>query len=255
MPQFLTDTIIQAFNDVESTKYRIQAQLQKKRQAFDKKILYPHMVDLIETRHDLLTINKKKEHILEKLKQSADITMIDILDFVIERKNETGELRENICDVLELADWAFPLVNEILNVGRKLYADTLSGIEIDWVSLVSVYIEEGYIIVVADTDAEGEDLQVFSFQRQRYIADSKDLIYVLKTKRESVDSKATEPNELKRDLLSSRTDKQRASNPNPAIIRIDTSVLYPFTETVFPVAKRLLLRWLIRQEKNRDIII
>ena len=85
MQSLLTDMIICAVDDVESTRYRVLAELQKKSDAFDAKMLYPHILELINTRQNLLTLHKNRDDIIKGLKQKADITLFDYMDNIIKR--------------------------------------------------------------------------------------------------------------------------------------------------------------------------
>jgi len=248
MQSLLTDMIICAVDDVESTRYRVLAELQKKSDAFDAKMLYPHILELINTRQNLLTLHKNRDDIIKGLKQKADITLFDYMDNIIKREDVTDKFRENIHNVLDLAEWAFPRIEDTLGVGKEILIETAESIEIEWVNIIPTYPDEGYLIVSAADEESGDNPRVFSYERIKYIVDPEDPIYVLRTKQKSVDSAATQPEQLKQYLLSTRTDEERNANPNPATVFVDVSVPYSFTKTAFPVAKRSVLRWFRLQE-------
>jgi len=252
MNSFFNDRIVHVVDDFEGMQYRVQAQLQKNHRAFDEKRLYPHMLELIKMYRDLRNLDENKKDIIHGLKQKADITEIDVLHKLIRREDVTDKFRENIQNVLDLAQWAFPLIRETISVGEEVQSDTEDHIEIDWIDLVSTYLDEGYFII-SHTDTDGRrQLQVYTYDCVKHIADSNNPLYILHTKPKSVDSRTTEPDQLKRDLLSSRSYRERCMHPHPAVVFIDTSVPYPFTETVFPIAKRKFLKWIYKQE-NPDV--
>ncbi|MEX2515158.1 MAG: hypothetical protein WD335_03445 [Candidatus Paceibacterota bacterium] len=249
MNSFSLDTILPVVDDFEGMQLRVRSQLQKKRQAFEEKRLYPHMAELVEMHLSLHMLDKNKDVVFDGLKRKARMTKFDhLMDKVIEREDVKDQLRNNIYEVLGLSEWAIPLIEDTISVGQKIQSDTENGMEIEWVDLISSYLDEGYLII-STVDAEAEkQLRVFSYERKNFISSSNERYSKLETNPESVDSSATDPGQMKRDLLLARSYKRRIFHPNPPVIHIDTMVPYPFNATIFPVAKRKLHKWLHQQE-------
>lgn len=250
----LTTTVLGAIEDTEVTRYRVLAILQKRRQAFESKELYPYMADLVEAYHELTEIKKQEDSITNSLKKQQEITQIDLVNEIIRHKElTTEEIRENIQNLFAITGWALPLIKDVLEAGKELYEHTSDQIEIDWVNLVSRYLDEGYLIISTPdrTSEPDHQLRAFSYTRRRISVKNDDVYHTFRLKPETLPTDSPDPEKLKEKLLARRSSHQKTFHQNPATVLATVSVPYPFKKTVFPITKRKFLGWL-KQEESTD---
>lgn len=250
----ISDLVIRANADEEKTRYEILAELKKKRKAFEGKKLYPGLSRLVEARRNLHSVQKHRDDLIENIESSAEIKRIDFINRVIQRKDVDLKSRDEVYRVLHLSDWAIPKLDEVITIGAEVHEDVADAIKVDWVGTLSRYVDEGFLIISTPLrHKKGQQLRLFSYQRMQYLVRKQDDSYCkLVMSPVEPPSKATDVSQLKSDLINSRSEKAKSELPNPATVLIESSSTYPFSETVLPIAKRQLLRWLKDKDAARE---
>lgn len=227
------DMFTKVQTDYEINQYKILAALKTIREDFKKNKIYPHLSHLVE----LYTTLKEISNRLEDLRNDFPkrIKKIDFVNEVIEHEVVFME-ETDLSRVEELIHWALPLIQDAIEEGKAIYEYVDEEIELEEVGIVPNYIDEGYFFV---PDNEESKLLLFQYEVTVFES-SQDKYRSLKTGllKELEERFAHQsPNAIKLDLIS-----QRKELPNPATYSMHTDLYFPFKETIFPVAKRKLMK-------------
>lgn len=240
--------------DIEKTQYQIQAALKQARDAFSESKIYPYLGKLVKIHKTLNrildqfdTLNKSRQEIkeidLEKqkvvYKELPELTTLDI---------------DGILDVVELMQWALPHIQDTIEEGRVIYDFVEDELQITEVGIVPQYTSEGYLLVpeLSRSETKGT-FHVLRYQLSRLLSskrsDSKRRYRTLKTRyvkgvpyRVVGETTHPHPSTIKIDLT-----KEFADLPNPATYALHLSTPFPYQQTVLPIVKRRMIRYLLTQ--------
>jgi hypothetical protein len=219
-------------NDLEINQYKVMGGLKEYRNEFNKKKIYPALSELI-------TLAFTLEEILKNKKKMKNGFPKQIAGYDIENKKIIFEGMENIPAKVEmlfdLIEWALPVIKSTIEEAIILYDFVEKNIEVDNVGLLPIYKDEGYFIVPNNKDFR---IEVYRFECSLFTKDS-EKFRTLKTKLvEELNNKLINktPGTIKLDLINKFKEL-----PNPATFFCETDLDFPFTETIFPVAKRKLM--------------
>jgi hypothetical protein len=144
----------------------------------------------------------------------------------------------NLAEVERMVDWGLPLVKKTLDEGVAVYEYVDENTHIEKVGVMPKYQNEGYVFV---PNYQEKRLRLYQFEISIFHS-SDDTYRSLKT--HLIDAVewgkvVQSPNAIKLDLI-----KKYQELPNPATFSIATKLECPYRETLFPVAKRKLVRHL-----------
>jgi hypothetical protein len=230
------DLFTQVSEDFEKRQYLVLGKLKSARDAFEKQYLYPQLAQLIELYHHLQKIMAGFEDMTERGPQK--IRRINLESRKIEFESALPE-QVDLEAVKELVRWAQPLINEAIHKGIEVYEFVDKKLAVDEVGIRPGYADEGYFFLPnPDTGA----LQLFRYEMSIYTG-AGERFRSLKTRllKSLGEGRLADPDPaaLKLDLIREYPDM-----PNPATFSFHTDLRTPFHSTLFPVAKRKLLRQL-----------
>jgi len=143
--------------------------------------------------------------------------------------------------VLEpLTRWLLPKIQTTINEGRTICDFVEEHADFETVGIVPHHQREGYLLIRVD----GQDLfRVVRFSAW-VLSGQEGWYHSLRTHHaivspELLDGPVESPNSWKRALLELNPDL-----PNPATFFLNVDLAFPYEETVLPLAKRRLLRYL-----------
>ncbi|PSQ83906.1 MAG: hypothetical protein BRD44_02805 [Bacteroidetes bacterium QS_7_67_15] len=234
------DTFSRAAYDYEQAQYRVLGGLKRAQDAFSENRIYPHLGRLAELHLTLRLVLRRSEDVRKG--QPREIKEVDL-----ENKQvvyEWPELDEGqMADVKALIEWALPHLRETLEEGKTIFEFVDENLRLEEVGLVPQYRREGYLLV---PDREVGALHVMQYTLSIFDGstdESGERYRRLKTTPlKSIDyasGQAPDPQKVKLDLL-----EERRELPNPATYFFDAGVDFPFEPTVFPIARRKLMRYL-----------
>ena len=234
------DTFSRAAYDYEQAQYQVLGSLKHAQEAFSENRIYPHLGQLAKLHRTLRLILKRSEDFEKGLPR-------EIKEIDLENKQvvyEWPELDEGqMTDVKALIEWALPRLQATLEEGKTIYEFVDDNLRLEEVGLVPAYRQEGYLLV---PDREQGTLHVMQYSLSIFdgsMDEGGERYRRLKTAPlKSIDYAADlvpEPRQVKLDLL-----EERRELPNPATYFFDAEVDFPFEPTVFPIAKRKLMRYL-----------
>lgn len=218
--------------DWETNEYKVLAGLQKLRIEFNKKKIYPALDDLIK-------LNTILEDIVKQRNNLSGHSSKEIKSFDLNNKKIVFDSFEKVIPDVEFffkfIKWALPHIKAAIEEGIVLYEYVEKNIQIHQVGILPLYKDEGYFIIPDNVENK---LLVHRFECSLYSAGN--VPYrALKTKLVETTPKdplLKTPESIKRYLINQYKDL-----PNPATYICDTDLEFPFSESLFPIAKRKLM--------------
>ena len=218
------DFFLTAGKDLEAAQYRFLGGLRTVKMAFKQNII--------------VTLIDRVDDVRESLPQA-------IRDLDLENKAivyEKQRLDDDQFRMLEeLMRWALPYIQETIEEGRTIYEFVEENMTLEEVGIVPSYVKEGYLLVPDRSQKVLHimryELSIFSGNEERY--QSLKTTHVKSVQRGTVDAS---PSSIKLDLVTEHREL-----PNPATYHFVTDLDFPFNETLLPVAKRKLMRYLFSQ--------
>lgn len=229
-------------DDFEKRQYLLLGNLKAVKQAFKMNLLYPYLGRLIELREQL-------QQVLDGFSLVEDggprrIKSINLEEKRIEFESVLPE-KLDLGAVKEFIRWAQPLITEAIKEGVSIYEFVDENLSVDQVGIQPAYQDEGYFFM---PDYEAGGLMLFRYELSIY-SDARERYRSLKTtlvKKMSEGMAAQEdPASIKLNLIREYRDL-----PNPATFAFHSPIAFAFEQTLFPVARRRLLR-ILHESRGR----
>jgi hypothetical protein len=220
--------------DFEYKKYVLLAYLQHVSESFDETRLYPALSELVSHYRNVKALRDNKQALFdsfpEKLTQ-ADFTTFKL---VYEKLAEDDKLMQELESIIE---FSLPQFEKYLKEGKKIYDFIESKINIFPVGIMPLNAEAGYLMLKSGKKAETRvyefQVTIFDQPNERYRG-----IYLQYVSSFEQTMSNTYEN-IKQDLLS-----YNRNLPNPATYVIETELVLPIDETLLPLAKRTLVKYI-----------
>jgi len=223
-------------HDMEGARYRILAAINAAALQFHRNNLYPGLGDVIELTSVLETIQENRDQYTAVL--PSRLTGVDFENKAL--KFDTVKADPEIVDrMFELIDWAMPPLKELSDEGMAMFDFVNQNLSINVVGIMPLYKDEGYAFI---PDRKLDVLHVLRYEMSLYSHDD-DNYRAMKTvevETRSLGDLVEAPESIKLSLVETNKDL-----PNPATYLVDTELDFPFENTILPVAKRKLMKYLI----------
>jgi hypothetical protein len=221
--------------DFEHKKYVLLSYLQEINRHFDKSKLYPNFTDLVFHYNNLLAFKQNKTSLQQAFPQrltKADIEAVKLTyKKIVEDDSSMQEIERIITYALKKMDPA-------IQIGKEIYDFVESRLNIDPVGLVPLMPYSGYFSL-----RNGSDKTNWIYEYQLSIFENKDDQYrginvqFVDTYEQSF---SNTPESIKLNLIN-----QRRHLPNPAVFYVQSDINFPLEQTLLPVAKRSLVKYIM----------
>ena len=220
--------------DFEYKKYVLLAYLQHVSERFDEVRLYPALSELVKHYRNLVALRDQKKSLYESFPEQLNKADVQHFKLVYDKLCEDDQLMKEISSII---DFSIPQFEQQLAEGKKIYDFVESKLSIYPVGIVPLNTGAGYIIL---KNGEENNSVVYEYQitifdqpTERYRAISLQYIQSYEhTLRNTYEN-------IKHDLL-----LFNRSLPNPATYVIESELTLPFEDTLLPLAKRSLVKYL-----------
>lgn len=220
--------------DFEYKKYMLLAYLQQVGNEFGAKKLYPKFEELISHYKNLETIQEQKKIAANSFPK--EISKLDFEQFKIEYKSLLKD-DELIKEIDEIIEFAMPAIKNKLSVGKELYEEVENKVEIFPIGLLPLQVEDGYFMLTDFLhrliNVYQYNITIFENAFERYRG-----IHTTLVNQFEMSITNTYQN-IKYELL--KNTKQI-----PAIYALEFKESFPLTETMLPIAKRVLVRYVTK---------
>lgn len=220
-------------DDLEIRQYVILGELKKITEQFKYYKIYPFLSQLVELQKILKEITARLSDLRSEFPKR--ISKIDWVNRTIDHE-VIFTSGTDISAVEDLIEWALPHINQVIEEGVAIHEFVESELSVEQVGILPNYKDEGYLFV---PDNQKKSLNLFRFEVSIFQS-AEDQYRALKTKflkhleQERV---KLSPNSIKLDLI-----RSHAELPNPATYAFATKLDFPFSHTIFPIAKRRLIQ-------------
>ena len=230
---WLTEGLI----DFEYKKYLLLAYLQHVDKEFKEEKLYPCLTELLSHHQNPVEFKEQRENALKNFPKKIVGFDPAKLELEYESMIKDDEYLEEIQQILE---YALPTLGKYLREGQDFFNYVEEQLMLQPIGILPVKAEEGYMFL-----RDGFHRQVDVFEYTLTLFENANESYrALKTQFVTSYpwSITNSYHSIKYELI-----KNRKELPNPATFAIEAVRDFPFSETFYPVAKRLLIRELNRQ--------
>lgn len=218
--------------DFEYKKYLLLAYLQDVHHQFNQTRLYPALSELVQHYRNLKAFKDKKQDLFNAF--PSYISGIDIKHFKL-KFNKVISNDELMQHLEEVIDFSLPAMQKHIEEGKEIYEFIEREIALDPVGILPMYRNEGYLLIRGDEIRVYEyTVQLFTRYEEHYRAIS--TTYLTSYRADYVNTFEN----IKIDMI-----KQRRKLPNPATFGISLPFEYPVEDTVLPISKRLLMKYLL----------
>jgi len=224
----------EGFIDFELKKYTLLAYLQEINKGFKENKLYPQLADIIFHYNNIVAFRDNKKFLQNHFPKRLTRIELEKLSLFYMQVVEDSELMKELEDIIQYASGK---MQQTISDGTGIYEFVEEKINIQPIGIVPLDTTEGYFFLVNgkqnDTHVYQYKLTIFEKQNEKYRGIRTN--YIDKWQR----SFSSTYENIKSALIKSKTDL-----PNPAVYAMETSMHFPVEETLLPVAKRYLVKFI-----------
>lgn len=220
--------------DFELKKYTLLAYLQEVNKYFNENKLYPQLADVIFHYNNLVAFRENKKYLQEQFPKRLTGIQLQKLQFLYEQMIADNDLMDELEEIIQFASGK---MHSTITSGTEIYEFVEKQINISPVGLIPLELNEGYFFLsnahTRNTNVYYYRLTIFEKHDEKYRSIKTEFVNswfrsIVKTYEN-----------LKSELIKNRSDL-----PNPAVYAIETELTYPVEETLLPIAKRSLVRYI-----------
>lgn len=224
----------EGYIDFELKKYTLLAYLQEISSGFRENKLYPHLTDIIFHYNNIIAFRDNKKFLQDHFPKRLTGIQVEKLSVFYEQLIEDSELMKELEEIIHYASGR---MQKTINDGTEIYEFVEEKINILPVGLVPLDPTEGYFFLnngqQKDTHVYQYRLTIFEKHDEKYRGIKTDFVDVWYRNFSSTYE------QIKGELIRKKKDL-----PNPAVYAIETSLSFPVEETLLPVAKRYLVKFI-----------
>ena len=218
--------------DFEYKKYLLLHYLQKIDKRFTETRLYPYLPELIERHQQLENLRIEKQTIKDSFSKELEGIEINKLRLIYRQIVKDNPLMEEIDSII---DYSLPKLDYYIKEGESICELVKEKLQIFPIGVVPLYTDEGYLFL----QTTNKRLEVFQYS------------LILNPKKDE------KPRTVKTThILSNKTSfsssfenmkdkliRTRPELPNPATYVVESELELPIKETLLPLAKRILIKY------------
>jgi hypothetical protein len=223
--------------DFELKKYTLLAYLQEVNHYFNETRLYPQLADVIFHYNNLLHFKNNKEYLKQQFPKRLSQIDMQRLEMLYEAMADDDDMMQELESII---GYALKKMKHTIRDGTEIYEYVEDRLEIVPVGLVPLDCNEGYFFI---RDGEYRDTHVYQYRMS--IFEKHDEKY--RSMRTEFVSSWTRNLVNTCENIKAELIRNRSMLPNPAVYNIETSLQVPLHETLLPVAKRRLVRYISEQ--------
>ncbi|HEX7903595.1 MAG TPA: hypothetical protein VF487_06935 [Chitinophagaceae bacterium] len=220
--------------DFELKKYTLLAYLQEVDKYFNENKLYPQLADIIFHYNNIVAFRENKKYLQEHFPKKLTGIQLEKLQVLYEQMIEDDELIQELEDIIH---YSAGKIKTAISNGAEIYEFVEGKISITPVGIIPLDTQEGYFFLssgkIHHTKVYYYRLSIFEKHDEKYRSIKTSFI-------DHWQRSISSTNEhIKSELI-----RHRKELPNPAVYSIETELSFPIDETLLPVAKRSLVKFL-----------
>ena len=220
--------------DFELKKYTLLAYLQEIGKQFNQNKLYPQLADLIFHYNNLVSFRENKKFLQNQFPKKLSGIQLEKLQLLYEQIIEDDELMQELEEIIH---YAAGRMKRAISSGTEIYEFVEDKLNIFPIGLMPIKNTEGYFFL-----SEGTHRKTLIYQyRLSFFEKHDEKFRSIKT--EFIGQ--YEKNMVNTyELMKIELIRNRKELPNPAVYSIETELTFPVDETLLPIAKRTLVRYI-----------
>jgi len=225
---------IEGYIDFEQKKYVLLNYLQEINRHFDKSRLYPNLADLIFHYNNLVDFRKNKTVLQQAFPQRLTQADIDAVKLTYQKIIKDDQ---NMQEIEQIIAYALSKMDPAIQTGKEIYDFVESRLNIDPVGIVPLMPYHGYFSL-----RNGKERTNWIYEYHLTIFEDKDDKYrginisLIDTYEHSI---TNTPEAMKLSLIN-----RNKFLPNPAVYYVHSDITFPLEQTLLPVAKRSLVKYI-----------
>jgi hypothetical protein len=227
----------EGYIDFELKKYTLLAYLQEVNRHFNENKLYPQLADVIFHYNNIVAFRENKKFLQEHFPKKLSGLQMEKLQVLYEQLIQDDELMKELEDIIY---YSAKKMKDIIHDGTGIYEFVEEKINITPVGIIPLDVHEGYFFLscgnIKITRVYSYRLSIFEKHDEKYRSIKTSYIDIRQR------SLAHTYEHIKSDLIRFRNEL-----PNPAVYSIETGLQFPVDETLLPVAKRSLVKYITSQ--------
>lgn len=220
--------------DFELKKYTLLAYLQEVDAHFRRNRLYPYLADLILHFNNLAAFRKNKDSLQKNFPKRLSKADLKKLELIYEKLIADDAL---MLELEQIIDYAITAMDRSLSEGRELFDYVEQQLSVFPVGVLPLNPAEGYIFI---NNGDNKETRVYEFGINFFQHDSERFRSIRTHFLCSYRKTFIHTSEyIKGDLI-----RNREKYSNPAVYSVETGLAFPVEETLLPVAKRFLIKYI-----------
>lgn len=234
MKQLSQTWFAEGYIDFELKKYTLLAYLQQINTYFNENKLYPQLSDLIFHYNNIVAFRENKKYLQEHFPKKLTGIQIEKLQVLYEQMIADDDLMQ---ELEEIINYSAGEMKTTISSGTEIYEFVEENLTITPIGIIPLDIQEGYFFLSAgntkSTNVYQYRLSIFEKHDEKFR--SIKTSYVEQMRRSMINTYEN----LKAELIKNRSDI-----PNPAVYSVETDLSFPLEETLLPIAKRSLVKFM-----------
>ncbi|HET6769495.1 MAG TPA: hypothetical protein VFH08_18940 [Chitinophagaceae bacterium] len=227
----------EGYIDFELKKYTLLAYLKEVNKYFNESKLYPQLSDIIFHYNNLVAFRENKKILQDHFPKKLTGVQLEKLQLLYQQMIEDDELMQELEDII---NFSAARMKGTINSGVEIYELVEEKITINPVGIIPLDTQEGYFFL--NTTAQKQTLvyhyRLSFFEKHDEKYRSIKTAYVNSWDKNFINTFEN----IKAELI-----KYRNQLPNPAVYSIQIGLGFPVEETLLPVAKRSLVKYISTQ--------
>jgi hypothetical protein len=220
--------------DFEYKKYVLLDYLQEINRYFDKSKLYPNLADLVFHYNNLVCFKQNKALLQSAFPQQLTAADIEAVKLTYKKIVEDDSSMREIELIIA---YAMQKMDPAIQTGREIYEFVESRLNIDPVGIMPLVPHSGYFTLRNGKERVNRlyeyHLTIFEDKDDKYRGLNIQLIDIYEQ------SLINTPEAVKLNLI-----RKHRHLPNPAVYYLHTDITFPLEQTLLPVAKRCLVKYI-----------
>lgn len=234
MKQLSQTWFAEGYIDFELKKYTLLAYLQQINKYFNENKLYPQLSDLIFHYNNIVAFRENKKYLQEHFPKKLTGIQIEKLQVLYEQMIADDDLMQELEAII---NYSADEMKTTISNGAEIYEFVEEKLTITPIGIIPIDIQEGYFFLSA-----GNTRSTYVYQyRLSFFEKHDEKFRSMKTNYVEMKyrSMLNTYENLKSELIRNRSDL-----PNPAVYSIETGLSFPVEETLLPIAKRCLVKYI-----------
>lgn len=219
--------------DFEYKKYLLLGYLQSVSEHFTESKLYPSLSELMNHYRNVIAIRENKQSLFDSFPEQLSRTEVSSFRLIYEKLIEDDQVMSEIENIIE---YSIPKFEKYISEGKAIYDFIESKINIFPVGIIPLHADEGYMFLKyspkGDTLVYEYQITIFENPDEKYRGIFTEYLCAYKN------SVSNTFENIKLDLI-----KYHHKLPNPATYVVESELKVPLEETLLPLAKRTLVKY------------